>query len=397
MRERKRMFRKGASIKKTTQWMVTGLLCLFAAAIAAGAQAIKPISWSQCLAQKPGFYAGDEAIRITDNVLLYQRNTGGWQKGVDMARVLSEKDKAQLRKDKIKEDCTLDNGATHTQMRYLARVYNTTRHERFRQAFLKAVDYLLEAQYPNGGWPQRYPNPSGYARYITFNDGVMIGAMTVLRDIAEKKPPYTLVDEQRRKKAERAVQKGIECILKCQIIVGGKRTAWCQQHDEKTLEPRPARIYEKISICGGESVGVVKFLMNIDNPNPEIIQAIQGAVAWFDRAALTGIRQVNKPDRSEKGYDKVIIKDTTAPPIWARFYQIGTNRPIFCGRDGIIKSSLAEIEHERRTGYAWYGYWPADLLARDYPVWRKKWAPKKKRAQKLSVGKRIRLESSTNE
>jgi len=364
--------------------MVTGLLCLFAAAIAVGAQdaqdekkPLKPISWSQCLAQKPGFYAGDEAVRIADNVLLYQRNTGGWRQNIDIARVLSEKDKTQLRKDKNKEDSTLDNGATHTQMRYLARVYDATKLERFSRAFLKAVDYLLEAQYPNGGWPQRYPNPSGYSRYITFNDGVMIGAMTVLRDIAEKKPPYTLVDEQRRKKAEKAVQKGIECILKCQIIVNGKRTAWCQQHDEKTLEPRPARIYEKISICGGESVGVVKFLMNIDNPNPDIIEAVQGAVAWFDRVRLIGIRQISKLDDSERGYDKVIIKDATAPPIWARFYQIGTNRPIFCGRDGRIKYRLAEIEHERRTGYSWYGYWPADLLAGDYPAWQKKWAPKK--------------------
>jgi len=370
-------------MKKTTQWMVTGLLCLFAAAIAVGAQDAqdekkprKPISWSQCLAQKPGFYAGDEAVRIADNVLLYQRNSGGWRQNIDMARVLSEKDTAQLRKDKNKEDSTLDNGATHTQMRYLARVYGATKLERFRKAFLEAVDYLLQAQYPNGGWPQRYPNLSGYARYITFNDVAMIGAMTVLRDIAEKKPPYTLVDEQRRKKAEKAVQKGIECILKCQIIVGGKRTAWCQQHDEKTFEPRPARIYEKISICGGESVGVVRFLMSIDNPTEEIVEAIQGAVAWFDRVKLTGIRQINKPDESERGYDKVIIRDATAPPIWARFYQIGTNRPIFCGRDGIIKSSLAEIEHERRTGYSWYGYGPATLLAKDYPAWQKKWAPK---------------------
>lgn len=67
--------------------MVTGLLCLFAAAIAAGAQdaqdekkPLKPISWSRCLVQKPGFYAGNEAVRIADNVLLYQRNAGGWQK-----------------------------------------------------------------------------------------------------------------------------------------------------------------------------------------------------------------------------------------------------------------------------------------------------------------------------
>lgn len=361
--------------------MVMGLLCLLTAAMAFGTQGgkkpIRSISWSRCLTAKPEFYASDEAIRIADNVLLYQRSTGGWAKGIDMARVLSGSDKARLRNGKNRQDSTLDNGATHTQIRYLAKVYDATKLERFKRGFLKGVDYLLKAQYPNGGWPQRYPNPGGYARYITFNDSAMIGAMTVLRDIAERKPPYAFVDEERRKKAEKAVQKGIECILKCQIIVGGRRTAWCQQHDEKTLEPRPARIYEKVSICGGESVGVVKFLMSIDHPAPQIIEAVQGAVAWFDLVKLTGIRQVNKPDKSERGYDKVIIRDATAPPIWARFYQIGTNRPIFCGRDGKIKDSLAEIEQERRTGYAWYGYRPAELLARDYPAWQKKWAPKK--------------------
>jgi PelA/Pel-15E family pectate lyase len=256
-------------------------------------------------------------------------------------------------------------------------VYDATRLERFKRGFLKGVDYLLKAQYPNGGWPQCYPNPSGYSRYITFNDGAMIGAMSVLRDIAEKKPGYGFVDDGRRERGEKAVQKGIECILKCQIVVDGKRTAWCQQHDEKTFEPRPARTYEKISICGGESVGLVRFLMSIDNPTKEIIEAIQSAVTWFDRVKLTGIRQINKPDQSERGYDKVIIKDATAPPTWARFYQIGTNRPLFCGRDGKIKDTLAEIEHERRTGYSWYGRGPAELLNRDYPIWQKKWAPKK--------------------
>jgi PelA/Pel-15E family pectate lyase len=366
-------------MKKTTHWMVMGLLFLFTSAMAFGAQSgkrpVKPISWGRCLTQKSEYYAGDEAIRIADNVLLYQRNTGGWAKGIDMARVLSDGDKVRLRGGKNRQDSILDNGATHTQIRYLAKVYDATRLERFKRGVLKGVDYLFEAQYDNGGWPQSYPNPGGYSRYITFNDHAMIGAMSVLRDIAEQKSGYRFVDEGRRRKAEKAVWKGIECILKCQIVVGGRRTAWCQQHDEKTFEPRPARIYEKVSICGGESVGIVKFLMSIDKPNAEIIRAVQGAVAWFDRAKITGIRQVNKPDDSERGYDKVVIKDATARPIWARFYQIGTNRPLFCGRDGKIKYSLAEIEHERRTGYSWYGYGPAELLAKDYPAWQKKWAP----------------------
>jgi PelA/Pel-15E family pectate lyase len=202
----------------------------------------------------------------------------------------------------------------------------------------------------------------------------MIGAMTVLRDIAGKKPPYAFVDQERQEKARQAVQRGIQCILKCQIIVEGKHNAWCQQHDEQTFEPRPARAFEPAAITGCESVGIVEFLMSIDNPKQQIIEAVQSAVAWFDRVKLKGIRQINQPDESsDRGYDKVIIKDATAPPIWARFYEIGTNRPIFGDRDGSVHYAMSEISGERRTGYAWYGDWPADMLRKDYSRWQKKW------------------------
>jgi PelA/Pel-15E family pectate lyase len=365
-----------------TRWIITFTFCLLAVAVESAAQnKNKPaasISWGQCLSRRAEFYAGDEAIRIADNVLLYQRDSGGWQKGVDMARILSKQDKAKLRKDKSRKDSTLDNGATHTQIRYLARVYDAAGLERFRQALLKGIGFLLDAQYDNGGWPQRYPNPTGYARHITFNDGAMIGALSVLRDIAKKKPPYTFVDEGRCRKAKAAVQKGIDCILRCQIVVDGKKTAWCAQHDEKTFAPRKARSYELPSISGSESVGIVRFLMSIDRPGPGVVEAVQSAVAWFYEARLEGIRQIRKQDKSKpKGWDKVVVEDASAPPLWARFYEIGTNKPIFCSRDGVPKATLAEISYERRTGYSWLGNYATSLLAEDYPAWQKKWAPGK--------------------
>jgi len=378
------MFAKVQNGEKLLRWVVGGLIFVLAAVMASGAggkdETRARISWSQCLNQKPDFYTGDEAVRIADNVLLYQRDTGGWPKGIDMAVLLSEADKAGVRKTTSKKDSTLDNGTTHTQIRYLAQVYYATKLERFRQGLIKGVDYLLDAQYPNGGWPQFYPfeGHADYSRHITFNDGAMIGAMSVLHDIARQKRQYAFIDPQRRQRAWKALEKGIDCILKCQIIVDGKPTAWCQQYDERTLEPRPARSYEKVSLCSSESVDIIRFLMEIDRPSQKIIKTIEGAVTWFNQVKLTGIRQVERPDQSvEGGFDKVIIEDAAAPPIWARFYQMGTNRPIFCGRDGIVKYSLAEIEHERRTGYAWYGYRPAELLAKDYPAWRKKWTPEK--------------------
>lgn len=377
-------------MKKLKRYIVTGLLSLVVVIMISDAQGqnntARIISWRRCLSQSPEFYATDEAVRIADNVLLYRRDTGGWSKNVDMARVLDEQDKAMLRKAKGRNDATFDNGATHTQIRYLAKVYYATGLERFRLAILSAIDYLLEAQYANGGWPQSYLS-QGYSRYITFNDGAMIGVMSVLRDIARKNPEYAFVDEIRRQKAHKAVQKGIECILKCQIVVNGKKTAWCAQHDEKTLVPRKARSYELPSISGSESVGIVRFLMSIDEPGPEIIEAVQNAVSWFNEAGLKGIRQVRKEDKSKPGgWDKIVVNDASAPAIWARFYEIGTNKPIFCSRDGVPKATLAEISHERRTGYSWLGYYATKLLAEDYPAWQKKWA------QKINVTRKLRTE-----
>jgi PelA/Pel-15E family pectate lyase len=173
-----------------------------------------------------------------------------------------------------------------------------------------------------------------------------------------------------------AFEKGVQCILDCQIRVDGRLTAWCAQHDEKTLKPASARTYELASLSGAESVEIVGLLMSIEKPSPRVIEAVEAAVAWFEAAKLKGIRVEIRPDpRSPSGTDKIVAQDTAAPPMWARFYEIGTNRPIFCDRDGVPKHNLADIGYERRNGYSWLGYYAQDLLAKDYPAWRSRHRP----------------------
>ena len=337
------------------------------------AQQSPTIHWAAILKQPSSWYATPEALRVADNVLLYQRNAGGWPKNIDMTSALNEREKDRLIVEKNDNDSTIDNGATYTQLAFLARVYSQQSQTRHREAFLKGLDYLFQAQYANGGWPQFYPDLSGYYRHITFNDGAMIGVMKLLRDVANKKPDYVFVDEARQEKAGKAVQKGIDCILKTQLIIGGQRTVWCAQYHEVTLQPAPARKYELVSLSGLESVDVVRFLMSLPNPNRTVVDAIEGAVAWFQKSQLNGIRWVEKADNSKpNGIDRVVVADPNAPPLWARFYEIDTNRPMFVGRDGIVKYDVAAIEHERRTGYAWYTNEPAKLLSKDYPQWRKR-------------------------
>ena len=347
----------------------------------------------------PDWYSTAEAVRIADNVLLYQCDSGGWpktlafKKRINLTASVSDAERPAIVAAKSRTDSTIDNGSTYTQMEYLARVFNATKQERFKEAFLKGIDYLLKAQYENGGWPQFYPFPKDkeylariasnhdakdYFRSITFNDEAMVSVMRFLQGIASDNPAYAFVDAGRRTRCAKAVTKGVECILKCQVVVNGKRTGWCAQHDEKTLAPAAARVYEKISLSGHEAVGIVRFLMSLGAPSPEVVDAVQSAVAWFDSVKIKGVRVVDKVEPSlPGGRDRVLVADPRAQPLWARFYEIGTYRPILCGNDGVIKRSLAEVEPERRCGYMWYCMTPADLLARDYPAWQKKWAPGK--------------------
>ena len=316
---------------------------------------LQATSWNVVLRQAAEWYSSAEAIRIADNVLQYQHPSGGWDKNIDMA--------APLAADPKVEWATIDNGATYTQLRFLAKVYLASKEEKYAAAFRKGLRYLLEAQYENGGWPQYYPLRKGYYTHITFNDDAMIGVMELLRDIRDRQPGFAFLSAADRDSAGKAIDKGVACILKCQIVVDGKRTVWCAQHDEVTFAPAQARAYEFPSLSGMESVGITRFLMGIDKPTPEIIDSIQSAVAWFESAKLTAIREVRKDG------DKVTVKDPTAPPLWARFYEIGTNRPIFSGRDSVIRYNMSEIESERRNGYRWYVDQPGKLLAVDYPKW----------------------------
>ena len=88
-----------------------------------------------------------------ENILLHQRANGGWPKNYDRERKLTEGEKQNLRAKKKKHDATFDNEATHTEVRYLAKAFVTTGDKRYQEAFLKGVEFMLEAQYDNGGWP----------------------------------------------------------------------------------------------------------------------------------------------------------------------------------------------------------------------------------------------------
>ncbi len=332
------------------------------------------VAWREALNQEESWYGSKEAQRIADNVILFQNNNGGWLKNIDMADELSPSQITKLKREKTRPSgTTIDNDATHTQMRFMAMVYKSTGKNEYKNSFLKGVDYLLDAQYENGGWPQFYPLRGGYYDHITFNDGAMIGVMQLLRDIARQTPPYDFVDRERCERSQEAIDKGLDIILKMQIEVNGQLTAWCAQHNKEDLSPAKARSYELPSISGGESVGVVRYLMESEDPRDEVKHAIHSAVAWYKESAIMGWEVVWEKDESRpRGMDRYVIEKEGAGPLWARFYDIETNKPMFVGRDGIVKESLNDIEHERRVGYSYLKDYATELLEIEYPQWEKK-------------------------
>jgi pectate lyase len=98
--------------------------------------------------------------------------------------------------------------------------------------------------------------------------------------------------------------------------------------------------------------------MSLPSPSEQVHRSITAAMAWYDATAIEGKRyiMVTGP-QYPNGKDHLAIEDPSAPPIWARLYDVKTSRPIFSDRDGRVYDSLGSISYERRLNYHWYGYW----------------------------------------
>lgn len=288
------------------------------------------------------FYRSDSARHVAGHVLSYQLPSGAWPKNINFFH-----DHCQRPLD-INEG-TIDNNATTTEVRFLMRLYQATQDTTYLHAALRGIGYLLHMQYANGGWPQYWPRRDHYHARITFNDNAMQNVMQLLREVYERREPFHVgVSDALRQQAREAFDRGVDCILKCQIRQQGRLTVWCQQHDEVTLQPVGARSFELPGLCQHESATIVLFLMSLPHPSEAVRQAVEGAVEWFRRSCI------HEPDGSHR---------------WARYYNLDDNRPFFCGRDGVKKYRLQDIDEERQRGYSWYGR-QGDRVLERYKAWK---------------------------
>ncbi|WP_313178052.1 pectate lyase [Stenotrophomonas sp.] len=314
--------------------------------------------------------------QIADNLLLLQRRSGGWPVNQDPLRVLDAAARGAARAAQDAPGGSFDNRTTYTQVDYLAEAFARSNDSRYRDAALRGLDFILDQQIRScGGWPHSVPARTDYHDRITFADDVTSGVLTTLRQVQDA-PRFAFVDAARRTRVAMAVQRGDACLLRLQVRQHGQPTLWAGQYDASTLRPAPGRRFELAALVTDESVGVVRYLMSIPDPSPQTVQAIEGALAWFQANALHGLRlqTVDAPAEQfahhRSTVDRRLLADPAAPLLWGRFHDLADNSVVLANRQGDRLQTYDQVGRERRTGYHWYGTWPQALLDRDAPAWR---------------------------
>lgn len=341
--------------------------------LAHGAEATNAGSRTMPLTRPGAWYATPEARHVADVILSFQTPAGGWGKNAPRDGALRQPGQSYVAGHDGPETAesslaawawvgTFDNNATTTEMQFLARVAAQApgaEGDAYRASFLRGLNYIFNAQYPNGGWPQVYPLNGGYHDAITYNDYAMGDITSLLSKVAKGKGDFAFVPAPLREQAAESERRALACILATQVKVGGRLTAWGQQHDPLTLLPVGARNYEPASLASAESVGLLGYLMAIENPSPAVVAAVDAGVSWLKATAIS--------DKVWKG--GVLSSQPGAPLLWARYYDLVSGQPLFGDRDLTLHDTVAEISSERRNGYAWYTGNGAKAIS-DYAKWK---------------------------
>ena len=312
------------------------------------------------------WYATAEARAVADATVSFQTPAGGWSKNQDrrIARLPGQRfsnDAETMEQNPANFDApadrfwtfvgTLDNDATWSEMRFLAKVAAHapgSEGDAWRASVIRGVHYLLNAQYPNGGWPQIWPLEGGFHDSITFNDNAVANAAMVLRDVARGSERFDFVPVELEARAAEATKKAIEVILAAQVRQGDRLLGWPQQVEPMRLVPTSARNYEPRSIASGETTDILIFLMGEPDPSPEVKAAVRGAAAWLEAVRVYD-KSFEMTDQGRKLIDK-----PGAGPLWSRNYDLVTGRPIFGDKDQTIHDDVNEISIGRRNGYSWW-------------------------------------------
>ncbi len=229
-------------------------------------------------------------------------------------------------------NCTFDDAATYAPSKFLLDLYMATLDPAYRAPLDKALAFVLEAQYDNGAWPQRYPlmydypkdGRPDYTHYYTFNDGAIRNSVLLLWDAWEQ-----LGDERYHEAAVR----GMDFFILSQLAE--PQAGWAQQY---TMDMKPgwARTYEPAGVSEQRTQGNIRDLMIFATMTGDkrYLGPIEPAIRWLESAVIN--------PGGEGGYTH------------AGFYEYGTNKPLYFHFEGTsYKDFRYWVDYEREDSW-WY-------------------------------------------
>jgi len=274
----------------------------------------------------------DAAVAAAHCLAWGQLESGGWAYQIEFDLLRNPNRYRHLDPEKtanyvkLLNTTTFDDDNTQSATRFLMAVDQYVDDPEIDAAVKRALDCFLTAQFKgglwNGAWPQRYPPPKGYAGYPTFNDNTLSDCVRTMLLAAKQYGDQRYLD---------SVKRCLEFYLRSQQPE--PQTTWAQQYDEN-LKPAWARKFEPASVTGGESCGNMQLLMDmyIEFGDQRYLDAVGKAIDWYKRSRIGG---------------------TEDNGIWARFYEIGTNKPLYFTRkyELVYTDDDLPVHYSFKSGY----------------------------------------------
>ena len=289
-------------------------------------------------------------------VLSFQTPSGGWSKRTDMRFARQSGQQFGSEPDYVP---TFDNDATSTQLHWLADYYpkaSAPLKQRIAEAIERAIALVLQAQYPNGGFPQSYPLRGSYHDAITLNDNALYQLMQLLWQVTNDQR-FAMLADSTKADAAAAFYRAVDWLLANQVVVNGKRTLWGAQHHPLSGAPVAARKFEQVALVSSESGKLLQLLLHYAPDYPGVAQSLAAGASWLRQ------HQIKDKDRHRDAAGRLSLIDRPGSVIWARFYDINSGQPLFFDRDGQIYTDVSQLSLERQRGYGWYQSVAGEFLA----------------------------------
>ncbi len=322
---------------------------------------------------------------IADNIVALQNEDGGFcllPDNIDLTQ-----DNLASKLGSLKDDSSLENGSTVAQLRYLAKYIteNKPDDDRYKNAFFKGLDFLLNNQRANGGWCMEPASAKGFNGNTEIGNKVTTEVLTLLQDIAVlNNQNFVFV----RKSVDispikSALEKGNNFIVSSQLSENGTKSGWATQvKDDNTVTM--GRTYERESVSSFTTKDVVDYLMSVHNPSAQMIDAVTSAVAWLKEVKIEDKElQIVNDTSMNNGFDVYLVDGAGT---WASNYVYdeasNSYRPLYSDVDPDKSDQKLvnvwepytygsdEILYATRTSIRYYDNSLADeIIDEGYDVW----------------------------